>query len=241
MKTSIIIPNYNGKHLLAECIASIKKYTLSSYEIIVVDNGSEDESLAFCRQEQIPFVSLPENKGFPTACNLGMQLATGDTILLLNNDVLAAPYWLEHMLACLHEHEEVGMVGPMSNYVSGEQQISFPYTNVEDAAKKLKRECKGKRVEVNRLVGFCLLIKREMMQQIGLLDEQFSPGHFDDDDYSYRARQAGYKLLIAADAFVFHHGSSSFSQLGAEQVNELIARNRQLFINKWGVDPHTLI
>lgn len=241
MKTSIIIPNYNELKLLAECIYSIKNYTSLDYEIIVVDNGSDDESLTFCRNENIPFISIPKNRGFPIACNLGMQMATGDNVLLLNNDVLASPHWLDTMLECLYESEQIGMVGPLSNYVNGKQILPFPYTNVEDTAKKLKRRFKGERMEVNRLVGLCLLIKREVIDQIGLLDEQFSPGHFEDDDYCYRVRQAGYKLMIAQDSFVFHYGSSSFNKLDREQLNQLISRNRQLFIEKWGIDPHTLI
>ncbi|MNR61307.1 hypothetical protein D3C85_1830300 [compost metagenome] len=79
------------------------------------------------------------------------------------------------------------------------------------------------------------------MRTIGLLDEQFSPGHFEDDDYCYRARLAGYRIVIAKDSFVYHHGSASFIRNDQEAVDRLLKRNRQLFMNKWGVDPHQFI
>ena len=241
MNISIVIPNYNGKHLLADCVHSIRKNTAIDYEIIVVDNGSQDDSLAFCMQQNIPFVSLPENRGFAAACNYGIQVASGDYVVLLNNDVMVAPYWLDAMMTCMHQTENTGIVGPMSNYISGPQLLPFSYTNLEDTAEKLRKKFNGKSKEVHRLVGLCLLIKREVIDRIGLLDERFSLGHYEDDDYCLRARHAGYQLKIAQDAFVFHYGSSSFNQLGQERLNQLIERNRQLFIEKWGVDPNTLM
>lgn len=79
------------------------------------------------------------------------------------------------------------------------------------------------------------------MQEIGLLDERFSPGHYEDDDYCHRARMAGYKLMIAGDTFVHHHGSLSFCKQRRAELKSLISRNLKLFIDKWGYDPRTLI
>lgn len=78
--TSIIIPTYNRLGLLRSCVESIRAYTDSPYEIIVVDNASSDETDAYCRANKLTFVSLPENRGFPLACNLGLQLAAGDEL-----------------------------------------------------------------------------------------------------------------------------------------------------------------
>lgn len=77
IKTSIIIPTYNGLKLLEACVESIRQHTASPYEIIVVDNASTDDTAAFCRKNKLTFISLPENRGFPAACNLGLQLASG--------------------------------------------------------------------------------------------------------------------------------------------------------------------
>ncbi|XEC93417.1 glycosyltransferase family 2 protein [Paenibacillus tarimensis] len=239
--TSIIIPTYNCYAFLHECIESIQSYTEAPYEIIVVDNGSTDHTLKMLKEKEITFISLPENKGFPAACNYGIRFSRGDTVLLLNNDVLVRKRWLENMLDCLFHAGDIGIVGPVSNYASGKQQTEVPFTNVDDMALRFGSEHKGRYEQVHRIVGLCFLFRRELMDRVGLLDEQFSPGHFEDDDYCYRARLAGYRLMIAHDAFVFHHGSASFGRSGEEAVKQLIARNRQKFMEKWAVDPLALI
>jgi GT2 family glycosyltransferase len=237
-KTSIIIPTYNGEELLRDCIYTIRESTKNvPYELIVVDNGSTDGTLDYCMRERVTFVSQPGNTGFPEACNLGLRIASGEAMLLLNNDVLATPHWLEHMLLCLDSSPDIGIVGPVSNYASGKQQLKEPYTNLEDMSRKYRKSNPSKWQEVKRIVGLSFLMKREVMEQVGLLDERFSPGHFEDDDYCIRARQAGYRLMIAGDSFLFHHGSKSFNRNGEEAHKALIARNKQLFIEKWGEDP----
>ncbi|HEY0829484.1 MAG TPA: glycosyltransferase family 2 protein [Bacilli bacterium] len=239
--TSIIIANYNGGAWLKDCIYAIRQHTFSPYELIVVDNGSNDNTLDYCLQEDVILISLSENEGFPKACNRGLRLARGNAILLLNNDVLVAEGWLSGMLSCLYSHTDIGIVGPVTNYASGKQQIDIPYTNLREMAEHFSRLKQGNWQQVERLVGFCYLFKRELLNQIGLLDERFSPGHYEDDDYCYRARQAGYRLFMACDVFVYHHGSYSFNKENEEKVKELIALNHQKFIDKWGVDPHIFI
>ncbi|MHA2858298.1 glycosyltransferase family 2 protein [Paenibacillus lautus] len=236
-KTSIIIPTFNGRELLKDCIYSIKRHTNEPYEIIVVDNGSSDGTVDICRQEGITFISLANNIGFPAACNKGLKIATGDTLLLLNNDVIVTRNWLQNMLNCLNSETNIGIVGPLTNYASGKQQIDMPYTSLEEMSNQLNEPDASKWLQVDRIVGLCFLFKRELMDRIGLLDERYSPGHFEDDDYCYRARNAGYTFRIAGDVFVFHHGSASFAKQDMSQVKHLIDTNKQKFMDKWGVDP----
>lgn len=236
-KTSIIIPTFNGRGLLKDCIYSIKRHTNEPYEIIVVDNGSSDGTVDICRQEGITFISLANNIGFPAACNKGLKIATGDTLLLLNNDVIVTRNWLQNMLNCLNSETNIGIVGPLTNYASGKQQIDMPYTSLEEMSNQLNEPDASKWLQVDRIVGLCFLFKRELMDRIGLLDERYSPGHFEDDDYCYRARNAGYTFRIAGDVFVFHHGSASFAKQDMSQVKHLIDTNKQKFMDKWGVDP----
>jgi len=240
-KTSIIIPTFNGKEHLKNCIYSIKKHTDQPYEVIVVDNGSSDGTVDICRQEHISFISLSSNMGFPIACNKGLKIASGDALLLLNNDVIVSRDWLRNMQRCLYSRLDIGIVGPLTNYASGKQQIDMPYTNLEDMSLQLNEPDSTKWQQVDRIVGLCMLFKRELIERIGLLDERFSPGHYEDDDYCMRARNAGYRLCIAGDVFVFHHGSASFVQQGESKVKQLIALNRQKFIEKWGSDPNVYI
>ncbi|MDQ0878105.1 GT2 family glycosyltransferase [Paenibacillus sp. V4I3] len=239
--TSIVIPTFNGLTLLKECVASIRSHTSVPFEIIVVDNGSQDGTLEYCYRERLKLVSIPTNRGFPAACNYGLQIATGNTLMLLNNDTIVTPNWLDNLLSCLYSSEDIGMVGPVTNYASGKQQIQEPFTNIADMAAKYNNVDTSLWQETERLVGICLLFKRELLDKVGFMDERFSPGHFEDDDLCYRARLAGYRLLITGDCFIFHHGSSSFSKKGQEAVQGLLQQNRQKFIDKWGVDPHSFI
>jgi GT2 family glycosyltransferase len=235
--TSIIIPNFNGLSYLKDCIYSIREHTHLPYELIVVDNGSTDGSVDFCLSERVTIVSLGYNAGFPAACNLGLKVASGDALLLLNNDVIVTENWLFNMQRCLYSQEEIGIVGPMTNFASGAQQIDEPFTNIGDMAARFNRPDRKKWKSTNRIVGMCMLFKRELLERIGYLDERFSPGHFEDDDFCYRARQAGFRLMICGDVFVFHHGSASFGRQGEERVQRLIRENRQKFLEKWGLDP----
>lgn len=240
MLTSIIIPTYNALPLLQSCIHAIKQHTSEQYEIIVVDNGSLDGTAEFCRSEGLTFASLSANEGFPAACNIGLRMAAGENLLLLNNDVIVSRDWLKNLLAGLYSGEDVGLIGPTSNRVSGKQQIKLNYRELagfQDAAARYVISHQGIRLQVKRLVGFCLLFRRKVMEDIGLLDERFSPGHYEDDDYCYRARRHGYQLLIARDCYVHHLGSASFKRHKQQVLRRLIAKNRRKFIRKWGVNP----
>ena len=242
--TSIIIPTYNGYSLLAQCVFEIRRFTHSPYEIIVVDDGSMDETVEFCLSEKIDFVSFPFNQGFPSACNAGLKIASGDTLLLLNNDIVVSRYWLSNLEACLYSSERGGIVGPMTNYASGTQQHHLGYTDLDryhEMTIEANRSDPRKWRNVNGLVGMSMAIKRELLDSIGYLDEIYTPGHYEDDDYCFRARQHGYELLVAGDTYIHHQGSASFNQYSRQAISELIHTNRQKFTEKFGVDPLTLI
>ncbi|MCC3378649.1 glycosyltransferase family 2 protein [Paenibacillus farraposensis] len=243
--TSIIIPTYNGLHLLKPCIEAIRTHTVDvPYEIIVVDNASNDGTDTFCEAERLINVRLPENRGFPAACNIGLRLASGDQFVILNNDVTVTPGWLSNMLAALWSDSTVGLVGPVTNYVSGIQQIHGLGGDLSSClrfAEQNNASNPSRWQEVKRLVGFCVLLRRELMERIGLLDERFSPGHYEDDDYCLRAHLHGYKLLMCSDCFVYHQGNASFSRVDTSRIKELIERNYRLFIEKWSIDPRMFI
>lgn len=242
--TSIVIPTYDGLPLLSSCVDSIRQYTDAPYEIIVVDNGSRDGTLEYCLKEQLIFISLSENAGFPVACNLGMSMASGDQILLLNNDVIVSHNWLNNMLKALHSEERIGIVGPVTGSTSGIQQVDYNYENdqqFQELAQKWNISEPLKWITTERIVGLCFLFRRELMAAVGLLDEGFSPGHYEDDDYCFRARAHGYKLIVCGDVLVHHVGSASFKKEYPAGWQDIVARNHQRFIDKWHVNPHQFI
>ena len=164
-----------------------------------------------------------------------MAVATGNQVLLLNNDVVVTTGWLDRMLRALRGDSRVGLVGPTSNFVSGPQQIEAGYeslTDLDGFAWDRGKLQNGLLIEVNRLVGFCLLIRREVIEAIGPLDEQFGIGCFEDDDYCLRAIAAGFKAVIAGDAFVHHFGGRTFLGTGVDG-NALMRENLRRFRDKW--------
>jgi GT2 family glycosyltransferase len=238
MLTSIVILTYNQLEYTYHCINSIRKYTpKDSYEIIIVDNASSDDTVAWLSQQSdLKVIYNDKNRGFPAGCNQGIALSKGDNILLLNNDVIVTEKWLDNMLTCLYNSEDIGAVGCVTNNCSYYQNITVNYKNDEELqnfAAEYNQSNPALWEERLKLIGFCFLVKREVVNKVGLLDERYSPGHFEDDDYSFRIRQMGYKLMLCKDTFIHHFGSVSF-----KQNNDLFQSGNiigaRIFTEKWG-------
>lgn len=235
--TSIIIVTFNQLPFTRECLDSIRIRTDEPYELIFIDNGSTDGTPDYLRT--IPGATVicnADNRGFAQAVNMGLAVCRGEQILLLNNDTVVTTGWLRGLLEALHDHPSNGLVGPVSNSVSGPQQIDVTYrdlTSLDGFAwdQRNNREL----LELDRLVGFCLLFRRSVMERIGILDEQFRVGNFEDDDYCRRARQAGYRALIVPGVFIHHYGSASFRGAGLD-LGQILAENEARYIRKWS-DP----
>ncbi|WP_256759866.1 glycosyltransferase family 2 protein [Cohnella sp. WQ 127256] len=235
--TSIVIPTYNQLNMLKQCIDSIIANTDIPYEIIIVDNASMDGTAAYLKElrGQVRFHILEKNHGFAGAINKGMMMAKGRTILLLNNDTLVTENWLNNLLICLNSDEGIGMVGPITNYISGEQQINVPYEDIADMpkfARENNQSDPSRWRRIDRLTGFCLLFRRELFEGIGYFDEGFEIGNFEDDDYNIRVRFLGKSLVMAQDTFIHHFGSVSMKALG-DRFQEVNSRNEFYFLEKW--------
>lgn len=241
LKTSIVILTYNELPLTKLCLASIKKYTAEKdIEMIIVDNGSSDGTVDYLKSiPSIKTIFNEKNLGFGKGCNQGLDIATGDTVLFLNNDTIVTKNWLQSMLTLLYSDEKIGMVGPVSNYVSGPQRIAVDYNTIDridDFSNSYCQKNVGKSKRVMRLVGFCLLVKKEVLDKIGGFDERFEYGSFEDDDLCLRTLIEGYQLRIAYDSFVHHHGHATFTANQDINIQHLYHINRQRFIDKWKVD-----
>lgn len=245
--TSIIILSYNALEYTKLCIESIRKHTpKGSYELIVIDNGSKDGSAQWLKeQDDIQLILNKDNVGFPKGCNQGLKVAQGTELLLLNNDVIVTPFWLDNMLSALYSQQNVGAVGCMTNSCSNEQSINIGYDSLdglEEAARSFNKQDSAKWYPWLLLIGYCLLFKRDVYEKIGGLDEAFSPGNFEDDDYCLRMRQAGYELLLCGDTYIHHFGSVAFSgknspdqQEKNRKYQEIIKRNKAYFLQKWNI------
>ncbi|MEK8128928.1 glycosyltransferase family 2 protein [Paenibacillus filicis] len=244
MTTSIVILTHNELPLTDKCLQSIRQHT-HDYELIVVDNGSTDGTVAYLRkQPDIIVHENQENLGFAAGCNQGLGLSHGENILFLNNDTIVTAYWLENMLRVLYEDKRVGMVGPVTNYSSGHQMVPVTYSRLgelEIFARRHVQENEGCYTDVRRLVGFCLLAKRSVLEEIGGFDERFGLGNYEDDDLCLRALRAGYVLRVVQDAFIHHFGHATIRNLQDFDLTKLLDQNRKKASEKWGQDIHQLI
>ncbi|GMB00333.1 glycosyltransferase [Pelosinus sp. IPA-1] len=239
--TSIIILTHNQLDFTKLCVESIRKYSNpKEYELIIVDNDSNDGTRKWLTQQSdVRTIFNNQNLGFPKGCNQGIEIAEGAEILLLNNDTVVTVNWLNNMRYALYSDEQVGAVGPTTNYCSDCQAIIPSYSSLYDMDKfayshnKSNPELWEDRL---KLVGFCLLIKRKVVTDIGLLDEVFSPGNYEDDDYSVRMVKAGYRLILCKDTFIHHFGSVSFKQ-NPEEFSKILRKNAKVFEKKWGFNP----
>ena len=240
--TSIIILTYNQLAYTKLCIESIRKFTpKNSYEIIVVDNNSSDETVEWLKkQKDITGIYNKENKGFPGGCNQGIKIARGDNILLLNNDTIVTPNWLNNMQKALYSDDNIGIVGTITNECSNYQQIEVDYHDFEsmiEFSKKINISNELAWDQRVKLVGYCFMIRKELIDKIGLLDEGFFPGNYEDDDYSIRSICAGYKNILCKDVFIHHFRSVSFNSL-PETFSQSMVNNLTRFNEKWGFNIH---
>ncbi|MBD1373017.1 glycosyltransferase [Hazenella sp. IB182357] len=238
-KTSIIILTHNEYEQTKRCLDGIRAHTPEPIEIIIVDNGSTDQTRAYLnKQSDLNVIYNDQNEGFPKGCNQGIQQATGDYLLFLNNDTVVTPQWLHYMLDVFERHPHAGIVGPMSNHVSGPfQSIPASYrelTDLDHFARSHSAQNRGLVREVKRLTGICMLVRKEVISEVGFFDEQFGIGTYEDDDFCWRVVEKGYSLFVALDVFIHHEGNTTFSQLGRETLAQTLQRNQQLFQQKWG-------
>jgi GT2 family glycosyltransferase len=238
---SIIILCCDQLEYTRQCLESVLRHTRAPYEL--VDNGSTDGTPAYLEEVvarpgpvRVELIRNESNVGFPAGCNQGLARARGDYLVLLNNDTVVSDGWLEGLIAwSLHDWPRVGLVGAVTNYSRPPQQVAAGYDRLDGLgafAAQRRREFAGKALEVDRLTGFCLLLRREAFERVGGFDVGYGLGFFD-DDLSVRARQAGFRLLVAQDVFVHHFGSRTFTGLGVDCPKQL-QDNFARFRDKWG-------
>ncbi len=240
-KCAIIILSYNSLGFTEECLQSIRATCpKSAYEIIVVDNASTDGSVEWLRkQKDVILQCNKENVGFPAGCNQGIRLAqTESDVFLLNNDTILPPNALFWLRMGLYEKENVGAVGAVSNYVSNFQKVDWNCGTKEEflhAAVYNNLPVPRPYERRNYLVGFALMIRRGALEEVGYLDEIFSPGTYEDNDIGFRLCERGYEILLCRNSFVYHYGSGGGAN--ARKWSGLATRNAAKLADKWGFDP----
>ncbi|HHV61678.1 MAG TPA: glycosyltransferase [Firmicutes bacterium] len=239
---SIIILCHNQLDYTAQCVESIFKHTPEEIELIFVDNASTDRTPEYlsslsATHNNVHVITNKKNLGFAAAVNQGIRRAAGDYVLLLNNDVLVTEGWLARMLACANRDDRIGLVGPVSNYVAGIQRVVDPgysVANLDEYAAEHFRKYAGSVQRTARVIGFCMLIKRAVIDKIGGFDVTFGIGNFEDDDFCLRAGVAGFYVFIAQDVFIHHYGSATFRGANLDYT-KLMQQNAWRFEKKWNI------
>jgi GT2 family glycosyltransferase len=212
---SVIIVNYNGLHFLDACLSSLSRQTFRDFEIILVDNASDDGSVEYI-QSRYPVVRIvinKENHGFAGGINDGIRVARGDSILTLNNDTIADPQFLENIVKGM-EHDEVGMCAAKMMLADGRINSAGICISRSGAAwdRGMFEEDTGKFDTPEEVFGPCAgaaLYRKTMLDGIGLFDEDFFL-FMEDVDLAFRARMAGWKCMYAPLARIIHiHGGTA--------------------------------
>ncbi|MGV1793257.1 glycosyltransferase [Rhizobium sp. A37_96] len=261
--TGIVIVSYNAPDALVATLASVRRaHNDSAVKLILVDNASNPDERNKIRAaitahiEEVGsdwrYIEEPENLGFSGGNNVGIrEFLADDTIThicLLNSDVIVTDHWLDRMLA--HGKDIISSVtnkadseqcipvdynAELSEFInSGSTKISeAPYQRVKSFADRRYDTWQGNLVETD-VTFFCVLLTKDACQKIGLLDETFFPGGFEDDDYCLRARKLGYDIFLARDAFIHHWGSASFGKLQYEYFSARAEKNKRYLEEKHG-------
>lgn len=240
MACDIIIAVWNKKELTKDCVESIARNTHYPYRLIVVDNGSGQpakeylEGLKNDRRFEAILIRNEENLGNTKAVNQGLAASSAEYVCNLDNDIIVTDGWLEELIRVAESDKAIGLVVPANN--SGYPPKSTSISDIEARGSELKK-FKDKYMELGAAVAFACLIKREVIEKIGLWDETFSPGYFDDTEYSLRATNAGYKPVSAKGSYVYHHEHASFKD---KNLEKLFKKSQKLFYEKCGKPKRVL-
>ncbi len=230
---SIIVLNFNGKDLLHDCLRSLLKLTYSNVELIVVDNGSTDQSDKMLK-EQFPGVQVLQNSrnlGFSKGNNTGILRSSGDFIVLLNNDTTVQPNWLTEMVQAarqepecfyqpkilLAESKKMNSAGNRINLFG----FAYPQELGEDDSQKDSRVR-----EISYASGACVLADKRLISDVGLLDEADLFAFYEDVNWGWRALMLGYKSKYVPSAVVYHRWGGTWGSRLSPSKLYLIERGR---------------
>ena len=215
---TVIIVNFNGGEMLHNCLSTLGRQTFSDFEVIVVDNGSHDDSMNACdkpRPYPIKAVKLGNNTGYAYANNYGVRLARGKWLALLNSDAFPSPLWLDHLIEATQAHPEFAFFSSHQIQYNDRNIVDGTGDNYATNGRAWRRDYGATLAdamehddEVFGACGAAAFIRADIFREVGGFDEDYFC-YFEDVDLSLRLRLAGYRCLHAAKAVVYHVGSAT--------------------------------
>jgi GT2 family glycosyltransferase len=243
-RASIVVLTHDNLAFSRMCLASVLENTeYPNYELIVVDNASSDgtveelQSIAG-RVPNIKAILNDFNAGFGPGNNQGLRAATGEILVLLNNDTIVPRGWLTRLVRHL-EDASLGIIGPATNRSCNEAQVDIPYQTYSEfqevAASQGKRH-EGERYAIRMPMMFCVAFRRDTYERLGPLDERYEIGMFEDEDYALRAKAEGFHLAWTPEVYVHHAYHASIGKLlPTGDYMRLVKLNQSRFEEKWGI------
>ncbi|MBI3957702.1 MAG: glycosyltransferase [Chloroflexi bacterium] len=235
---SVVVPVWNGQEYIDSCLTALLAQEYEPIEVIVVDNGSADASTEIVRRF-VPDISLIENErnlGFAGGVNVGLRAAAGEILVLLNQDTVVQPGWIAAIVEAFLSDDSVGIVGCKSLYPDGStlqhaggfvrQDDAFAYHIGQGEEDKGQYEVL---VDADFVTGAAFAIHRRVFDKLGGFDDQFYPGFYEETDYCWQARQAGFRVVYQPDAVLYHHETTSLPDHSYARV-AAFHRNRVRFV-----------
>ena len=231
----LVLLSWNHLEQTRPCLETLFRTTRTPCRLLIVDNGSEPEVRAFLAGvkpqgaiQEVVLLQNETNEGFPRGMNRGIRASAAPFVCLLNNDLRFTPGWLEELLEVARANPSVGVVNPTSNTFG-----NVPPTGVSlDAYAEGLRALRGRYTEVGMCIGFCFLVKREVLNQLGGLSEEVERIFFEDEDFSVRAQRAGFQCVVAHGAYVFHAEHQTVRKMPEREA--LFSKNQRWCHAKWG-------
>ena len=243
-RASVIVLTHDNLAFSRMCIASILENTeYPNYELIVIDNASTDGTVDELRRlaRDVPNVRAffnDRNVGFGPGNNQGLREATGEILILLNNDTMVPRGWITRLARHL-EDPAIGLIGPATNRACNEAQLDIlyqTYAEYQAVARDLGERYEGHRFPIRMPMMFCAAMRRDVYERVGPLDERYEVGMFEDEDYALRAKAAGYQVAWTPEVYVHHAYHASIGKLlPTGEYMRLVRLNQGRFEEKWGI------
>ncbi len=228
----IVVPTYNSPEWIRPCLHSIARNTDLPYRLLVVDDGSDAYTRSLLRDlaaehPQSLLLFNEKNLGFVKSCNVGMGESQSPSLVLLNSDAIVPAGWLGRLKKCMESDARVGIVSPLSNEAANVSVPLAPGCNYLGMAQGLARDRRVQYPDIVTAVGFCIMLRKQMLDEIGLLDEIYDRGYCEETDLCLRAMKAGWRVVACDDLYVFHRGEGSFTD-----GNERYRKNLRIFLQR---------
>jgi GT2 family glycosyltransferase len=236
---TVIVTVHNHANVVIPCIESVLKWTSMPYNLLIVNDASTEQELLLYLEKisKFAFVKVVHNEpnlGYLMSVNNAIRSTLSD-VVLLNSDTIVTKNWLDKMYSCAYSNDKISTVSPLSNNATLCSVPEFMKPNeipkgmtVDSFAEMVEKVSEYNYPIISTCVGFCMYIKRKVIDKIGLFDEVFSPGYEEENDFCMRAYKAGFVSVLDDSTFIFHIGRSSFQ----EQTSRLEEDHMKLILKK---------